>query len=138
MQASPQLDIQVSSIIAELYIEDWIIEYYPPIRKGRQNSGGLCPSSYQKRHLPPWVLFRQKQGLLPGSDMGVNLRRRDGAVSQQRLDVPDIHPRLQQRCGERVAEHMGRYVIRLANPAQILADNPPDRLRGEGPPTPVE
>ena len=74
-----------------------IILYYLPANFQRPpDTGGLWLSSERKCHFSPWMFLGQQQGLLPSSYMRVDLRGRDGAVPQQRLDVSYIHPCLQK------------------------------------------
>ena len=64
--------------------------------------------------------------------MGVDLGGRYGAVAQERLDIPYVHPGLQQRRGEGVAEHMGRDVACGPDALKAVMYDAPDGLRGHG------
>ena len=94
--------------------------------------------SQRKVHLAARMLFRQQDGLLPRGDVGIDLRRGNGAVAQQGLDVPDVHPRLQQSRRKGVPEHVRRHVTGRPGPFQVLCDDLPDGLRRQPPPAAVQ
>lgn len=58
-----------------------------------------------------WVFMVQDFLLLVGADVGIDLRGGDGAVSEDMLNVADVHVFLQQLCGEGMAKHMGRQML---------------------------
>lgn len=70
--------------------------------------------------------------------MCVDLRSGNRAMPQQGLNVAYIHSGLQQRRSKRMAEHMGRYMVKRADPVQVFVDNTPDCLRGKRMPPPVK
>lgn len=56
------------------------------------------------------MLF-QNNPLLSCTDMGVDLRGGDGAVSEHVLNIPDVHILLQQERRKGVTEHMWGNVL---------------------------
>ena len=75
--------------------------------------------------------FCQERRLPLRRNMGIDLRRGNGAVAEERLDIPDVHTGLQQRGGECMAEHMRRHRPCDMEPNQIPANDPPHGLLGE-------
>lgn len=66
--------------------------------------------------------------LLRHSDMGIDFRNVDRAVSQHFLNIADIHIRLQKTCRKGMAEHMRRYVLVYGGKRGIFVDHPAHRL----------
>ena len=64
--------------------------------------------------------------------MGIDLRRGNGAVSKQGLDISDIHSRLQKRRGKCMPKHVGRHMAGDVRFSEICRDDPADGLRGKG------
>ena len=69
--------------------------------------------------------------------MGVDLGGGDRAMTEQRLDIPYVHPRFKQRCSERVAKHMRGNVACQPDALKVLMYDTPDGLRGQGPAAPI-
>ena len=70
--------------------------------------------------------------------MGIDLRGGDGAVSEQGLDVPNVHSCFQKRGCKRMAEHMRRHMAVSLHHVEILLDDPAHRLCGELPPSSID
>ena len=70
--------------------------------------------------------------------MGIDLRGGDGAVSEQGLDVPNVHSCFQKRGCKGMAEHMRCHMAVCLYHANIFFDDPSNGLRGELPPSSVD
>ena len=69
------------------------------------------------------VLLGEDVTLFPTCYMGVDLRRHNGAVPKQLLDIPNINAFFQQQRCERMAEHVRRDMIFYAGQLAVLIDN---------------
>ena len=78
-----------------------------------------------------WVFMVQDFLLLVGADVGIDLRGGDGAVSEDMLNVADVHVFLQQLCGEGMAKHMGRQMLGDFQRFLIAGNQQAHRLPGE-------
>ena len=99
--------------------------------RGLPGNGLVVLFSKGEIHFPPRMQFRQERRLPLRRNMGIDLRRGNGAVAEERLDIPDVHTGLQQRGGECMAEHMRRDRLRDMEPEQIPTNDPPHGLLGQ-------